>query len=180
MRITKFVQRSTDEMTSSIKYATTEHSEKIGFLTRYEELMAKLPCTDEECDCSAEHFPEWSVNYYEWDAFIEYSTYVRVEDGRTEEIVKAEANEIRTIVCRALGTTIAKRKFNEASGTTHYRVDNTWADALGKHLHVKIQRASLAAQCELVPVRTRPLVTKFKLVCPDDRTVEEIEQVAID
>ena len=180
MRIKKFIQQSTDAMTSSIKYVTDEHSEKIGFLTRYEELMAKLPCCEEDCDCTVEHFLEWSVNYYEWAVFIEYSTYLNVKDGRTEEIVKAEANEIRTLVCRALGTTIAKRQFNESSGTTHYRIDNTWADALGKHLYVKIQRASLAPQCELVPVRTRPLVTKFKIVCPDDRTTEEIEQVVID
>lgn len=177
MRINKLIQASADSMASSMKYAAIDHSDKVAFLTRYEDLMAKLPCTDEDCDCEVEHFSEWSANYYEYSSFIEYSTYVR--DERTEEIVKAEANEIRTIVCRALGTTTAKREFNESSGTTSYRVTNSQADAKGKYLYVKIQRASLAPACELVPVRTRPLVTKFKLVCPEGVTEEQVEDVRI-
>ncbi len=175
MQISKLIQEKSKSIASSIKYLGDDMAKNVTWLERHKEILEKLPCVRFECECDAEHFPDWDMSYsYSYSSGVGYSSY-----GSRDE-AKEEANKIRSIACRALGVTVAKRKFFEGSGDLSYEITSPWQDMEGKFFVISIANASLAPSCELVPVKTRPTVTTYKLVCPEDRTVEEIEQVAIE
>ncbi len=76
-------------------------------------------------------------------------------------------NDIRTAVCKAIGTTLARRRFTNHKGEIDFVIEH-------EGLEVIIKGATTAPNCEIVPIKKTVEITTFEMVCPDGEEPEEL------
>ena len=140
---------------------TERHS---GIINRFREAIEHLPCCTLDCECPALHLEGWSVSADErGDRFV-------VVYAPSESEARTPVNDIRTAGCKAVGTTMATRKFDNTKGQTDFVIEH-------QGVEVTIKGATTAPNCAIVPITKTVEITTFEMICPDGVEPEEVLEV---
>ncbi len=167
MNATQMIEERYDSQESSRKFQVRWTERYYNVVNHFREAIEKLPCCTTDCECPAMHLEGWTAHHDEKmleDRFdVTYTPWG--DDPRTP------VNYIRTAVCRAVGTTMARRSFNEAKGIADFVIEH-------QGLLVTIKGATTAPNCEIVPVTKTVELTTFEMICPDGE--EPVETVTLE
>lgn len=134
-------------------------------VNRFREAIEHLPCCDIDCECPALHLIGWSVSGDESGMgkkfFVEYTP--------SDIQSLTPVNDIRTAVCKAIGTTLAKRTFNTSKGQADFIIEH-------QGLEVTLKGATMAPNCEIVPVTKTVELTTFEIICTDGKEPDNMVQ----
>lgn len=130
-------------------------------VARLSDAIEELPCCDQDCTCPALHLEGWSAGA---DNIGERFDITYTPSGNE---AFTPVNEVRTAVCKALGTTLAKRSFTQSNGQIEFTIKN-------ENINVTLKGATAAPNCEIVPVTKTVELTTFEMVCPDGEEPNEM------
>lgn len=159
MNIDKIIKIKTEDTGRTLTMYQRWAADYVVAIARNEADLERLPCTDKDCRCGALHIEGWAVSIYEVIGKLQI-TYIPDDDG-------LPVGELRTAVCWALNTTMAKRKFSQATGEVEFVI--TAGD-----VEVILKKATTAPNCEIVPVVETKDVITFKIQCPDGVDQESV------
>ena len=162
MNATQMIEERINSQESSARCQVGWTGRYSGVVNRFREAIEHLPCCTTDCECPALHLEGWWVTQDEKMQGERFDvTYWPSGDNPGTPV-----NDIRTAVCKAVGTTMARRKFNETKGQADFVIEH-------QGLEVTIKGATTAPNCEIVPVTKTVELTTFEMICPDGEEPEE-------
>ncbi len=163
MNTTQMIETRIKIKESSIAFREQWTKAYCDVVSRFREAIEHLPCCAIDCECPALHLQGWSVN--EDESAMGQRFVVLYTPSGNEHLTPV--NEIRTAVCKAIGTTLAKRTFDSNKGQSDFVIEN-------QGIEVTLKGATTAPNCEIVPITKTVEITTFEMVCPEGEEPEEI------
>lgn len=134
-------------------------------VSRLQGAIEHLPCCTFNCECPALHLKGWSLSEDESGMGKKFVVLYTPSDNEA----RTPVNDIRTAVCKAIGTTLAKRTFDTQKGLADFVIEH-------QGIEVTLKGATTAPNCEIVPVTKTVEITTFEMVCPDGDDPEEVAE----
>ena len=164
MNAGQMIEGRVNSQESSRKFQVKWTERYSSVVNHFREAIEHLPCCTADCECPSLHLEGWFVTDDE-NMLGEQFDVTYTPSGHE---FLTPVNEIRTAVCKAIGTTMARRKFTNSKGEIDFIIEH-------EGLKVTIKGATTAPNCEIVPVTKTMEVTTFEMVCPDGVEPEEVE-----
>lgn len=160
MNTTQMINEKTESCEGSIRIYAKWRDSYASVVTDLKDLIEQLPCCETDCTCLAIHLDGWMMSGDDIGPRFIVTFYPSHSDPLTP------VNDIRTAVCKALGTTLAKRSFDEKTGQAKFTIAH-------QGIEVTIKGATIAPNCEIVSITETKEVTTFEMVCPDGEKPEK-------
>ena len=162
MNTTQMIERRIKSKELSINFQERLNAAYCDVVSRLRDAIEHLPCCTIDCECPALHLEGWSLSENEYamgKSFVVLYT-------PSENEARTPVNDIRTAVCKAIGTTLAKRTFDTLKGQADFVIKT-------EGIEVTLKGATTAPNCEIVPVTKTVEITTFEMICPDGEEPEQ-------